>query len=237
MNSALTKEDNMKKAVNILGVVGRIVNIFLMTLYLILSLVASGVTSTDTSIAMGLALAALFLASLIIALNAQKKIKTGATHKTPGILLIVAGVVGVNPFYVVSGILYLISASKVAGYPQTDSGNRRVGSGYVPSSRPVRVQDGFADILFDSENEDPIEMTNADGERYRFDQVAIIPIGDDFFCILKPIDRVDGIKDDEVVVFFIGENSYGENELYLVEERDVAEEVMKRFYRLLEEQE
>ena len=90
------------------------------------------------------------------------------------------------------------------------------------------------DILLDAENRDPIMLTNEDGQTVAFKQVAVIPYKQTLYCILKPLDKIDGIADDEAVVFFVDDI---EDDPVLKAETDeeTAIEVFNIYYDLLEE--
>ena len=55
---------------------------------------------------------------------------------------------------------------------------------------------GILDILLDEDNEDPITLYDENDKPVRFDQVAIIPMDEKLYAILKPIDEMEGVADD-----------------------------------------
>lgn len=95
------------------------------------------------------------------------------------------------------------------------------------------------DILLDKDNRDPIVLIDEKGRRIAFEQVAIIPHGEDnkrrLYVVLKPIDKIDGIADDEAIVFYVDEVETGSPVLKVETDEKVAIEVFGEYYRLLDE--
>ena len=92
------------------------------------------------------------------------------------------------------------------------------------------------DTLLDEENNDPIILENERGEKIVFEQIAIIPKVEDLYCILKPVETIDGLEEDEALVFKILENEEGEASLMLETDEDVIDEVFNVYYDLLDEE-
>lgn len=93
------------------------------------------------------------------------------------------------------------------------------------------------DILLDEDNEDPITLYDENMKAIRFDQVAIIPLEEKLFAILKPIDEIKGVADDEAIVFAINENKDGETTLVVETDEPLAMRVFDEYYKLLDAQE
>ncbi len=95
------------------------------------------------------------------------------------------------------------------------------------------------DILLDQENRDPIVLQDENGRQISFEQVAIIPYDVDkdrkLYVVLKPIDKVEGIADDEAVVFVCEQDKQGNTVLRVEENEEVAISVFDKYYDLLEE--
>ena len=99
------------------------------------------------------------------------------------------------------------------------------------------VQDNvnILDVLLDEDNEDPIILYGQDGKNYNFDQVAVIPMDDKLYAILKPLDKWPGVADDEAIVFRINENPTGETTLDVETDEPTAVRVFDEYYRLADE--
>lgn len=92
------------------------------------------------------------------------------------------------------------------------------------------------DILLDEDNEEPVTLYDENSKPIKFDQVAIIPLDDKLYAILKPIDEIPGVADDEAIVFAINENEVGETTLVVETDEPVAMRVFDEYYKLLDEQ-
>ncbi len=95
------------------------------------------------------------------------------------------------------------------------------------------------DILLDQENREPIVLQDENGRQISFEQVAIIPydLENDrkLYVVLKPIDKVEGIADDEAVVFVCEQDKQGNTVLRVEENEEIAISVFDKYYDLLEE--
>jgi len=95
------------------------------------------------------------------------------------------------------------------------------------------------DILLDKDNKDPITMFLSSGKKIRFEQVAVIPHWIDeqmtLFAVLKPIEEIEGIGEDEAMVFRVETDDTGETVLILEKDEMIAIEVFNKYYDLLED--
>ena len=81
------------------------------------------------------------------------------------------------------------------------------------------------DALYDENNNDAIILFNENGEEIAFEQIAIIPISEKVYAILKPIQPMDGVGEDEGLVFSIEQNDEGEEYLELTVDEDIIDAV------------
>lgn len=95
------------------------------------------------------------------------------------------------------------------------------------------------DILLDKDNRDPIVLVDEKGRRIAFEQIAIIPYGEEYkrclYVVLKPIDKIGGVADDEAIVFYVDEVETGSSVLKVETDERIAIEVFGEYYRLLDE--
>lgn len=91
------------------------------------------------------------------------------------------------------------------------------------------------DAIFDENNTENIVLYNADDEAVEFEQIAIVPIGENDYAILKPVEPLEGMSDDEAMVFELQENEEGERQLVMVQEEDVIDKVFDIYEKLFEE--
>lgn len=94
------------------------------------------------------------------------------------------------------------------------------------------------DILLDEENKEPIVLVDDNGRKIVFEQIAVIPYDEKIYCILKPIDRLDNVEDDEAIVFYVEESENEDIEPVLKVETNelTAIEVFEQYYDLLDEE-
>ena len=88
--------------------------------------------------------------------------------------------------------------------------------------------------LLDPENKEPIFLTTADGEDLSFDQIATIPYDEKIYCVLVPTEPMEGIDEDECLIFVYDRE--GEDEkLVLEESEETCAAVYDVYLQLLEE--
>lgn len=93
------------------------------------------------------------------------------------------------------------------------------------------------DILLDEDNKDPIILLDNTGKRLTFEQIAVIPYNEKIYCVLKPMDKIDNVQDDEAIVFYVEEKD-GEEPVLMVEtDEKTAIDVFDEYYNLLDEAE
>lgn len=90
------------------------------------------------------------------------------------------------------------------------------------------------DILLDESNRDRIVLFAENGKSYTFEQIAVIPKYDKLYCVLKPVDKISSIGDDEAVVFYVDDES-DPPRLQVETDEKKAIEVFNDYYDLLEE--
>lgn len=95
------------------------------------------------------------------------------------------------------------------------------------------------DVLLDQDNREPIVFMDENGKQITFEQVAVIPYEvrneKRLYCILKPADHIDGIGDDEAIVFLVDTDKDGNSIIRIEEDEEVAINVFDKYYDLLEE--
>ena len=89
--------------------------------------------------------------------------------------------------------------------------------------------------ILDENNDENIVLFDEDNNPVEFEQVAVIPMNDAVYVILVPVTPMEGVGEDEGVVFVIEEDDEGEALLSLVVEDDVIDAVFTEYDSLLEE--
>lgn len=88
--------------------------------------------------------------------------------------------------------------------------------------------------LLDDENCDNITLYDEDDNELEFEQVALIPLEETLYAILKPVIPMEGMADDEALVFLLDEE---EEMVTLVTDEALGTAVFREYYKLLEEEE
>ena len=93
------------------------------------------------------------------------------------------------------------------------------------------------DALYDEDNNDAIILMNEKGEEIPFEQIALIPRDDKTYAILKPMIQLDGLGENEGLVFSIETNAEGMEYLALTVDEDIIDRVFDVYFELIEEEE
>lgn len=98
------------------------------------------------------------------------------------------------------------------------------------------VKIDLLDVLMDENNTDPIILYAKDNRPLKFDQIAVIPYGDEeLYAFLRPISHIDGISEDEGVVFRVIENEDGEAALIVEQDEERVKDIYNRYLELIAE--
>ena len=91
------------------------------------------------------------------------------------------------------------------------------------------------EMIYDENCSDPIVLYNEDGKEVSFEQIALIPIEDKHYVILKPLNGFEELAEDEALVFVITEYA-GEEVLEIVDDDEIIDDVFAEYYTLLAEE-
>lgn len=96
------------------------------------------------------------------------------------------------------------------------------------------------DILLDKDNKQSITLMDEKGKQISFEQIAMIvhevKKEKKLFAILKPVDKIEGLGENEAIVFLVDQDKDGNTILKIEEDEDVAIDVFDEYYDLLEEE-
>lgn len=91
----------------------------------------------------------------------------------------------------------------------------------------------IVDVLFDPDNREPITLMDENGKQLVFEQIAVVPYDGRIYCVLKPLTKLEGIAEDEAIVFRLEEDETGAG-LKVEEDEPTALAVFEEYYKLLE---
>lgn len=92
----------------------------------------------------------------------------------------------------------------------------------------------YIDMLFDENNLDNITLKDNNGKEVEFEQVAIIDFEEKYYAILSPVTPIDGVGENEALVFRIDEER---DELFYEEDDATINGVFDVYLETLEEDE
>jgi hypothetical protein len=91
------------------------------------------------------------------------------------------------------------------------------------------------DMLLDENNTENLKLYNEENQEVEFEQIALVPIEDKTYAILKPVETMEGVAEDEALVFVIDEID-DEDCLVIVEDDKIIDDVFEEYYKLLKEE-
>lgn len=83
--------------------------------------------------------------------------------------------------------------------------------------------------------DDIITLQTANGESVDFIEVAGIAYNKNFYVILQPVELLDGMEDDEALVFKVSRGTDGEDKFEIELDDEIIDAVFKEYNRLLDE--
>lgn len=121
-----------------------------------------------------------------------------------------------------------------------DKLKEQIDSMMIDKQREELAPVDILDVLLDPDNKEPITLVDQDGRVLAFEQVAVIPHdkrGEKcLFAVLKPLDKIKGIADDEAIVFCVDIDDDGNSNIVVEEDEEVAIAVYNEYIELLKAQ-
>lgn len=91
--------------------------------------------------------------------------------------------------------------------------------------------------LLDENDLGTIVLYDENDKEVEFEQIAIIPLENEVYAILKPVLEMEGVADDEAIVFLLDADEESEDVLSVVEDDAIIDAVFDAYYKLLDEDE
>lgn len=86
-----------------------------------------------------------------------------------------------------------------------------------------------------NDEEDMITLVTAEGEEVDFIEIAGIAYKGNFYTILQPVELLDGMEDDEALVFKVCRDENGNDKLELELSDPIIDAVFEEYNKLLDE--
>lgn len=91
--------------------------------------------------------------------------------------------------------------------------------------------------LLDEKNTSNIFLYDENDKAVEFEQIAIIPIKEVLYAILKPVEKMENVNDDEAIAFELKEGENGaEDTLAVVTDEELIKQIFDGYYKLVNEQ-
>ena len=84
------------------------------------------------------------------------------------------------------------------------------------------------------DNNDNVILYNDKNEPIEFEQIALIPYQENLYCILSPAEEIEGVEEDEAVVFKVQEEN-GDIWLDIVDDDTIIDAVFDVYDELYDE--
>ena len=106
-----------------------------------------------------------------------------------------------------------------------------------PASSEESCEDvSLSDILY-SDSREPIFLDNGDGKKLGFEQIFVLPHKGNTYCILKPMQEMDNVGDNEAIVFRLQIDDDGFETLAVETDEEMIKLVFDAYYAALDEAE
>ena len=95
----------------------------------------------------------------------------------------------------------------------------------------------FEEMLDEEYEDDIVTLMTESGEEVDFVEIAGIAHNGKFYAILQPVELLEGMDDDEALVFEVVRNADGSDGFNVVLDDEIIDAVFEEYNRLLEEAE
>ncbi len=92
-------------------------------------------------------------------------------------------------------------------------------------------------IMEEQMEDEIVTLVGSDGEEIDFVEIAGIALDSGFYVILQPVEPMEGMAEDEALVFAVEQGEDGEEHFNIEMDEDTIQAVFDRYYQLLEEAE
>lgn len=100
------------------------------------------------------------------------------------------------------------------------------------------MEEEIDDIMSEEEIEDDIiSLKTAKGEIMDFVEIAGIAYDGNFYAILQPVELLEGMKDDEALVFRVKRNDEGQDTFEVELDDVIIDAVFREYNKLMDEAE
>lgn len=90
------------------------------------------------------------------------------------------------------------------------------------------------EAILDPQNTDNITLYDENDKPTEFEQIALIPLNNSVYVILKPVEAMENVADDEAVVFELVDDAENGDVLNVVMEEEVAKQVFEEYKKMIE---
>ena len=90
--------------------------------------------------------------------------------------------------------------------------------------------------LLDPKDNAPIVLYDENDNKVEFEQIALIPLEERVYAILKPANKMEGVADDEALVFSFQEDDEQAPVLVVEENDKIIDQVFDVYNKLLDEE-
>ena len=83
-------------------------------------------------------------------------------------------------------------------------------------------------------DDDTITLLNSNGEQIQFIEIAGIAHKGNFYAILQPVELIEGMAEDEALVFKVSRAENGEDKFEIVLDDEIINAVFETYNKLLD---
>ena len=102
----------------------------------------------------------------------------------------------------------------------------------------IHEMDGYFDDMLDRicspDDEEAIVLMGEGGEEFAFEKIAVVPQDDGLYIIMKPVQPMDGVGEDEGLVFLVNE---GMRRFELVVDEGIIDRIFQIYDDLVDQEE
>lgn len=85
------------------------------------------------------------------------------------------------------------------------------------------------------DNDDIVTLLSSEGEEIDFVEIAGIAYEGEFYAILQPVELLEGMEEDEALVFRVSRGQNDEDKFEIVLNDDIINHIFEEYNKLLDE--
>lgn len=121
--------------------------------------------------------------------------------------------------------------------PAAEKSEKKTAPKAAPAKEKAKLETAIEEeVVVDDLDDEVMELVSEEGETKKFYHEATVELNGEYYAILSPAEKIEGIDEDEAEIFLLADDEENEGELLLlhVTDEELRYNVFNEYERLLE---